>query len=537
MKAQALERVLLTVATGALLGCASTPQPLVPDRYPDLASYQRARERLVREERSRRLSSTLVLTSEEEAASRTLDSMRKAELERTRDHFAPAHSYLLERTKRAIEESPVLEVMRRLPKGGILHVHGSWGYDLRWAIAQAVQREDAWIFVGDEGPVVRGSIRFSATPPEGAWRPLAELRQAAPDARAFDDELHRSITLGEEEAGLGDVWPEFVRCFRRGFGLFEDPEIRAGHWRRMLQTLIAENVQYVEFRGWPADPELVREAQRQDADFGVKFIPAAGRSGTRERVKEALDRVVNERARDPGRVVGFDLVEEEDRTHGTLFFMEELLAARREAEQEGFSLPFFLHSGETRQAKGDNLHDAILLGSPRIGHGLALARHPYLMELVKQRGTAIEVCPISNQVLGYVPDLRSHPAVAYLNAGIPIVLAPDDPGVMRQTLSHDFYAAFMAWELELRDLKQLAMDSLQHSAMDADEKRRALAAWQARWTTFVAWLNAGPGRRRPRRSTAARLRHGGAARRLPARLGGTSRRSRRWRGPSRAAWS
>ena len=483
-------RALVASASVAWLGCATAPPPpLVPDRYPDLAAYQRARERLVREERARRLSSRLVLTHEEEAASRRLETLRAAELERTRGYFPPAHSYLLEKTKRAIDESPVLQVMRRLPKGGVLHVHGSWGFDLRWAVSRAVERSDSYIFVGEEGPLVRGSVRFFTAPPDGPWRPLVELRKAAPDARAFDEELHRSVTLGEEDVGLPDVWTEFVKCFRRGFGLFEDAEIRAGHWRRMLENLIAENVQYVEFRGWPADPILVREAQDRDADFGVKFIPAAGRSSTRERVKQALDRAVSERTQEPGRVVGFDLVEEEDRTQGTLFFMEELLAARREAERQGVTLPFYLHSGETSGATGENLYDSVLLGAPRIGHGLALVRHQLLMELVKQRGTAIEVCPISNQLLGYVPDLRSHPAVAYMNAGLAVVLAPDDPAVMRHTLSHDFYAAFMAWGLELRDLKQLAINSLEHSAMNAGEKRRALAAWEARWKTFIGWLN------------------------------------------------
>ena len=47
----------------------------------------------------------------------------------------------------------------------------------------------------------------------------------------------------------------------------------------------------------------------------------------------------------------------------------------------------------------------------------------------------------------------------------------------------------MAWELDLRELKQLALSSLVHSAMDPDEKRQALAAWQARCTAFVRWLN------------------------------------------------
>ena len=100
------------------------------------------------------------------------------------------------------------------------------------------------------------------------------------------------------------------------------------------------------------------------------------------------------------------------------------------------------------------------------------------------------MCPISNQILGYLGDLRSHPAVAYINAGIPVVLAPDDPGMMRHSLSHDFYAAFMAWDLDLRELKQLAISSLVHSAMDPEEKERTLGVWRRRWTEFVRWLNA-----------------------------------------------
>jgi adenosine deaminase CECR1 len=111
------------------------------------------------------------------------------------------------------------------------------------------------------------------------------------------------------------------------------------------------------------------------------------------------------------------------------------------------------------------------------------------MEMVRERGIAIEVCPISNQVLGYVSDLRSHPAVAYINAGIPVVLSPDDPGLTRHTLSYDFYEACLAWGLELRDLKQLALDSLLHSAMGSEEKARARAAWERRWARFVGWLN------------------------------------------------
>ena len=46
----------------------------------------------------------------------------------------------------------------------------------------------------------------------------------------------------------------------------------------------------------------------------------------------------------------------------------------------------------------DNLIDAVLLNTSRIGHGYALTKHPEVMKIVKQRSIPIEVNPISNQV-------------------------------------------------------------------------------------------------------------------------------------------
>jgi adenosine deaminase CECR1 len=489
MASRSLETALFLASCCALATCASAQPAGVAADYPDLASYRAARERLVASERARRLSAALKLSPEEEAASRRLAELRKAEEDRVGEYFPPSHSYLLDRTKRTIEGSPLLEAMKRLPKGGMLHLHGAAGGDFRWLVAHATYRPDCYLLLGDDTSTARGTLRFFPQPPGGDWRPVVALRGAAADSEAFDDGLYRSITLGEEDRNAPDIWEEFRRCFRRAWDLFDDDETRTGHWRRMLEILVDDNVQYVEFRGQPIDEAVVREARLRDPDFAVTFIPVAGRSSDEKQVRERLERTLAQREREPGRIAGFDLVEEEDRTHTTLFFAPELLAARQKAAREGLTLPLFLHSGETSRAEGENLYDAVLLGAPRIGHGLALVRHPLLMETVRERGVAIEVCPISNQVLGYVPDLRSHPAVAYINAGIPVVLSSDDPGLTRHTLSHDFYEACLAWGLDLRDLKQLALDSLRHSAMGPEEQARARASWEKRWAGFVRWLN------------------------------------------------
>lgn len=48
----------------------------------------------------------------------------------------------------------------------------------------------------------------------------------------------------------------------------------------------------------------------------------------------------------------------------------------------------------------ENLVDAVMLNTSRIGHGYAIDKHPMVMEVVKTKGIAIELNPISNQVRG-----------------------------------------------------------------------------------------------------------------------------------------
>lgn len=74
-------------------------------------------------------------------------------------------------------------------------------------------------------------------------------------------------------------------------------------------------------------------------------------------------------------------------------------------------IPFLFHAGETLDTGTStdcNLIDAVALNSRRIGHGFALPKHPQTMQLIKEKGIALEICPISNEILHLCPTIRGH---------------------------------------------------------------------------------------------------------------------------------
>lgn len=111
-------------------------------------------------------------------------------------------------------------------------------------------------------------------------------------------------------------------------------------------------------------------------------------------------------------VVGFDMVCEEDITPPIKDFVQMIHDHRA---HKHIDLQVVLHAGESVERGNDNIVDAILLGTKRIGHGFALAKHPHLQEIVKRNKICIECCPVSNMVLGYTLDLRTHPVRAFLH--------------------------------------------------------------------------------------------------------------------------
>ena len=114
----------------------------------------------------------------------------------------------------------------------------------------------------------------------------------------------------------------------------------------------------------------------------------------------------------PDHIVGFDLVAEEDAGNSYLYFLHSFLPLSEEASANR-KLPLFLHTAETSWSNDittsnnpydpvssmENAYEAILLGAKRIGHGLGFIKHPYLLNILKERQVAVEICPVRYRTL------------------------------------------------------------------------------------------------------------------------------------------
>lgn len=140
----------------------------------------------------------------------------------------------------------------------------------------------------------------------------------------------------------------------------------------------------------------------------------------------------------------------------------------------------------------ENLIDAVLLGTKRIGHGYAIIKHPLVLETVKYQQIAIEVNPISNQVLKLNVDNRNHPCSYLFANNFPVVISSDDPSFWEATpLSHDFYIAFLGMasaHSDLRTLKQLAINSIVYSSLNITEREIMLNQWKNSWNQYIEWI-------------------------------------------------
>jgi adenosine deaminase CECR1 len=483
-----------------------------PDQSPssviegDVQYYLDQRESLLAKDISQSIDSQLGLDSAELLLNEKLIEMRDSMLNFYKEqHFFPPARYFFQ-SKGHIEETKLFKIFQKMPKGGILHLHGAASGNAQWVVDRVITEPHAYIYWNDpQDQFVKGQINFyhENEEPTGFKKAL-QLNEEIPH---FKDSLFTLLTFDESiDADSVDIWGEFEAVFQRIYGFVRYQPVFKDYFYHAFEQLVDDGVQHVELRGifnelydlqhlagyYNADSsiryfqEAAGEIRHKEPAFTLKVIFTALRFKSKEDIERKLVEAFELRKRYPGFISGFDLVAEEDNGHSTLYFLDNWLKLDSLQSVYGVDMPLYLHDGESNWVSVKNLYDAVLLESRRIGHGFNLFRFPNLMEEVKKMDICLEINPISNQVLGFIRDLRLHPGSTYLTRGIPVVISSDDPLIFNyQGLSYDFWEVFLAWELDLRSMKLLALNSLKYSALDDAEREKAMNYFNRNWDLFV----------------------------------------------------
>ena len=135
------------------------------------------------------------------------------------------------------------------------------------------------------------------------------------------------------------------------------------------------------------------------------------------------------------------------------------------------------HAGEEGPAA--YITDAIdLLGAERIDHGVACEADATLVDRLARARVPLTLCPLSNLRLCVIDDMRDHNLKRLLDRGLCVTVNSDDPAYFGGYLVANFMAVVEALDLSAGDVRQLAMNSIEASWLDAAAK--------AHWCAVIA---------------------------------------------------
>ncbi|GLW91494.1 adenosine deaminase [Actinokineospora globicatena] len=132
------------------------------------------------------------------------------------------------------------------------------------------------------------------------------------------------------------------------------------------------------------------------------------------------------------------------------------------------------HAGET--VGPEEIWAAVReLGAERIGHGVSAVQDRDLLRHLAHEGIPLEVCPTSNLRTRAVLDIAQHPLPLLLEAGVPVTLATDDPGMFHTDLDREYLLCHEQFGLSRGELADIARTGVRSAFCGPELKADLLA--------------------------------------------------------------
>ena len=286
----------------------------------------------------------------------------------------------------------------------------------------------------------------------------------------------------------------------RGFSAYERPGELSGsavlghpaahrpYAAAVVRQAVEEGLAYLELRGSPQKygngleflrsfhVALSEALQLQPAEQRprIRFVLIADRRDP-ARAREVIELALAAQAEMPDFIAGLDLAGDERETPPAAIAGDFLPAFEA-------CLPLTIHAGEGESA--DAIWQAAYhLHADRIGHGLTLGDHPQLAARFRDRGICLELCPTSNrEVVGFrdpdFPDSTAmpvYPLRTLWDAGLPLTLCTDNPGISRTTLVDEYLtAARMVDGLSIWEALAMMRQAFVHAFLPSAEREQLL---------------------------------------------------------------
>lgn len=281
---------------------------------------------------------------------------------------------------------------------------------------------------------LEGSVRFST---------LIELAKNKKLTLPFDDtqKLKNSLLVLEPMKDLASVLNKFWTTQ----SLLDSEAVYERLAFECCEDAYTEGVRLLELRYSPSfattnHPQLTFDKihrgiltgidrAKKKYPMGVGVIGIIGRTLPLKEAQHSFDFIFEHKKT----FIGIDLADNEDGFDCKLF------SRLFEKARDG-GLRITIHAGEINSARAEhNVIDAIdCLNAERIGHGVQIYKNNKIMDYVKSKNIALELCPLSNWLTNAVSSHAHHPFRKLMEYGIKTTINSDDPGIFGSSLLNDY---------------------------------------------------------------------------------------------------
>ncbi len=291
-------------------------------------------------------------------------------------------------------------------------------------------------------------------------------------------EMDPSLTAEEIAAAYAHAdFAGFLKSYAWLSKRMRTPEHYAIATRRLLETLADQNVSYAEIT-------LSAGVVLWKGDEFAPIYEAVQHEAVRSRVQVRwiIDIVRQFSMEDAWRVAGLAAERVDDGAIAIGIGGDEARGPASQfaeiyewARDQGLHL--HAHAGETTGP--ESVWQALEIGAERIGHGIRSTGDPALLQYLRVHRIPLEICLTSNVATGSIPSLDKHPIRTLYDAGVPIILNTDDPGLFDCSLDGEFELARQQFGFTEAELQGIARNGFRFAF------ERSVSAWAKSMDPFA----------------------------------------------------